>query len=42
MLLGGWLVAVGAIPLLGLGSAALTMTLNCVAIGAGVCLFVNR
>jgi len=42
MLLGGWLIAVGAIPLLGLGSAALTMALNCVAIGAGVCLFLNR
>ena len=42
MLLGGWLVAVGAIPLLGLGSAALTMGLNCVAVGAGVCLFLNR
>jgi hypothetical protein len=42
MLLGGWLVAEGTIPLLGLGSAALTTALNCVAVGAGVCLFLHR
>ena len=42
MLLGGWLIAAGAIPLLGLGSAALTTGMNCVAVAAGVCLFLHR
>ena len=42
ILLGGWLIAVGVIPLLGLGSEALTTGLNCVAVGAGVCLLLGR
>ncbi len=42
LLLGGWLIGMGAIPLLGLGSAALTLAMNCVAIAAGVCLFLHR
>lgn len=42
MLLGGWLIAVGVIPLLGLSSVALTMAMNCVAVAAGVCLFLHR
>ncbi len=42
LLLGGWLIAVGAVPLLGLGSAALTIAINCVAVAAGVCLLIHR
>ena len=38
----GWLVAVGAIPLFGIGSEALTMGLNLAAIAAGVLLLMQR
>jgi len=41
-LLAGWLIAFGAIPLLGLGSATLATVMNFVAITAGVCLVLHR
>jgi hypothetical protein len=42
ILLSGWLVATGIVPLLGLGSDALAAILNLVAIAAGILLFLNR
>jgi hypothetical protein len=37
-----WLIAMGLIPLLGLGSPALSMLMHIVAIAAGVLLFLER
>jgi hypothetical protein len=42
LLLGTWLIANGAIPLLGIGSYALTTILALVAIAAGVLLILDR
>lgn len=37
-----WLILVGTVPLLGLGSVFLSMALNILAIAAGVLLFLER
>jgi len=37
-----WLILVGTVPLLGLGSVFLSMALNILAIVAGVLLFLER
>lgn len=42
LLLAIWLIAVGVIPLLGLGSAALSLMMNILAICAGVLILLNR
>lgn len=41
-LLGGWLIAQGVIPLLGIGSAALSLLMSLVAIAAGVFILLGR
>ena len=41
-ILSGWLVVLGATPLLGMGSESLTTGLNVAAIAAGVLLFMQR
>ena len=42
LLLAVWLIAMGAVPLLGLGSVFLSMALNILAIVAGVLLLLDR
>jgi hypothetical protein len=42
ILLCAWLIAVGSVPLLGLGSVFLSMLLNILAVVAGVLMFLGR
>lgn len=41
-LLGGWLIANGLVPLLGIGTPALVMLLSLVAIAAGILILLGR
>ncbi len=42
LLLSIWLIAVGLVPLLGLGSVFLSMLLNVLAVAAGVLMLLGR
>ncbi len=42
LVLAGWLIATGLVPLLGLGSSTVAQALNLTAIAAGVLLLVEK